>query len=231
MHIRIEVIARFVTPFSVGTGALGGTAADKPLLKDPQGLPYLPGSALKGLLRHEAEKLVRALRGDDAVCRPPNPAKMCPQGRPPKDPYCPVCRVFGSPWRPSSLTFSDLKPDEKQGRQVIQVVKDTGLRFGVGIGRYRGAAAEDLLYTIEVASATTAVPFIGTIEGDIPDDEGRWPLAVVLASLRTIGAVGGARSRGLGWVNLEAAGVEPIVPDVKEVLEEWLTSPSALQSP
>ena len=139
MHIRIELEAHFATPFSIGTGALGGTTADKPLLKDAEGVPYLPGSALKGIVRHEAEKIMRSLWKEEAVCRSPNPATMCPQNRPQEKRFCPICRIFGSPWLPSSLIFSDLKPGDRQDRQIM---KDTKLRFGVGISRNRKVAAE-----------------------------------------------------------------------------------------
>lgn len=230
MHILIELEAHFATPFSIGTGVLGGTVADKPLLKDAEGIPYLPGSTLKGIMRHEAEKIVRSLWKDEAVCRSPNPATMCPQNRPIEQRFCPICRVFGSPWLPSSLIFSDLKPGERLDRQVM---KDTKLRFGVGISRYRRVAAEDLLYTLEVAPAAQGVPFRGTIEGNIPDNEWKRLLALVLASLQTINAIGGAKSRGLGWVTFKTVKVEPTLSDkdIKEVLKEWLTSPSASPLP
>ena len=230
MHIRIELEAHFATPFSIGTGALGCTTADKPLLKDAEGVPYLPGSTLKGILRHEAEKIIRSLWSDEAVCRSPNPATMCPQNRPTEQPFCPICRVFGSPWLPSSLIFTDLKPGERLDRQVM---KDTRLRFGVGISRHRRVAADDLLYTLEVASAAEGVPLQGAIEGNLPDEEWKRLLALVLAALRAINAIGGARSRGLGWVTLEAVSIEPELSysDIKEVLKEWLTSPSTLPLP
>lgn len=227
MQVQINLKARFATPFSVGTGVLGGTTADKPLLKDAAGVPYLPGSALKGLLRHETEKIVRALWGDEAVCRSPNSATMCPQNRPQIQPFCPVCRIFGSPWRPSSLRFSDLKV-EMSNREVA---KKTDLRFGVSISRYRNATVEERLYTIEVASTAQALFFQGTIEGYLPNEEGLRLLALVLVALRAVEAAGGGKSRGLGSVKLEATTVEPVISDIKEVLEEWLTSPSMSQLP
>ena len=230
MHIRVELEAHFATPFSIGTGALGGTTADKPLLKDAEGVPYLPGSALKGIVRHEAEKIMRSLWKEEAVCRSPNPATMCPQNRPQEKRFCPICRIFGSPWLPSSLIFSDLKPGDRQDRQIM---KDTKLRFGVGISRNRKVAAEELLYTLEVAPVAEAVPLRGTIEGNISDKEWKRLLALVIVAVRAVEAIGGAKSRGLGWVVLKAVEIEPVLSDtdIKEVLKEWLTSPSASPLP
>lgn len=229
MRVQIDVTAHFATPFSVGTGVLGGTTADKPLLKDAAGVPYLPGSTLKGLLRHETEKIVRALWGDEAVCRSPNSATMCPQNRPQIQPFCPVCRIFGSPWRPSSLRFSDLKVVEMSNHQVA---KKTDLRFGVSISRYRNAAVEERLYTLEVASTAQALFFQGEIEGYLPnDEEGNRLLVLVLVALRAVEATGSGKSRGLGSVKLEATTVKPVISDIREVFEEWLTSPSMSQLP
>jgi CRISPR/Cas system CSM-associated protein Csm3 (group 7 of RAMP superfamily) len=120
-----------------------------------------------------------------------------------------------------------LKPTDEHG---CELSKGTELRFGVGISRYREVAAEELLYTFELAPAAEAVPFRGTIEGEIPNGEGVWSVALILAALRVLSAVGGAKSRGIGWVSLNAVSVEPEVPNVKEVLEKCPMSLSVLKS-
>ena len=104
MHVSIQVVAHFETPFHIGGGVTGESATIKPLLKDGQGRPYLPGSTLKGVLRHEAERIVRALAGQDAACRAPRAEVMCPHW-PRFGEFCPVCRTFGSPAFSSPFRF------------------------------------------------------------------------------------------------------------------------------
>ncbi len=192
MRIRLELQVEFDTPFNVGSGAMGGSVADKPLLRDFQGLPMIPASSLKGRLRHECERLAKAL--GEKCCHPPAADKMC-QGQWP-DEFCPVCRLFGSPWHISPLFFSDLKPSEpallKRGKRSPR----SGLRYGVALSRRRRVAEENLLYTVETFGPLT---LSGAIEGNA-SEEG---LALLLAGLDSLFALGGGRSGGLGWCRLE----------------------------
>lgn len=230
--VEIEVVVSFATPFNVGTGALAGSRADKPMIKDAWRVPYVPGSTLKGRLRHECERLVRTLTGDDlAVCRGPQPETMCPNlanvtGGPP----CPVCRIFGRPGRPGIFAFSDLallsdlhpQPDDRAALR-------TDSRFGVSLSRRRRVAKEDLLYTTEVWSrGPDTLIFEGTIEGQIAGSDDLWQVALLLAGLRSLLALGGGRSRGLGWLRPVTGltvrlDTQPQTVDVKEVLAAWLS--------
>jgi CRISPR-associated protein Csm3 len=218
MHVSIQVVAHFETPFHIGGGVTGESATIKPLLKDGQGRPYLPGSTLKGVLRHEAERIVRALAGRDVVCRAPRAEVMCPQW-PRFGEFCPVCRTFGSPALSSLFHFSDLRVKVDDA----EAVSSTTLRYGVGVSCYRGAAAENLLYTTEVVSAAPMVPFTGAIMGETPEAEGNGPLALLLAAIGALRMVGGGRSRGLGWLSLEST-APPLTPiQVREELRRWLS--------
>ena len=218
MHVSIQVTARFETPFHIGGGVTGESATIKPLLKDGLGRPYLPGSALKGVLRHEAERVVRALAGENAACRAPRAETMCPQ-RPRFGEFCPVCRTFGSPARPSPFHFGDLRADVADA----EAVASTALRYGVGVSRYRGAAAENLLYVTEIVSTAPMIPLSGIIEGDVPEEEGNGPLALLLVAINALQMLGGGRSRGLGWLNLEVT-APPLTPaQTREELRRWLS--------
>jgi CRISPR/Cas system CSM-associated protein Csm3 (group 7 of RAMP superfamily) len=227
MHVSIRVTARFETPFHIGGGVTGESATIKPLLKDGLGRPYLPGSTLKGVLRHEAERIVRALAGENAACRAPRAETMCPQWHSSvigcvdaqERTFCPVCCTFGSPASASPFHFSDLRADMTDA----EAVEPTTLRYGVGVSRYRGAAAENLLYTTEVVSAAPMIPFSGAIEGKVPGAEGNSPLALLLAAIGALRMVGGGRSRGLGWLRLEVTD-PPLTPaQVREELKRWLS--------
>lgn len=216
MQIRIPIVAHFETPFHIGGGVTAESAMLKPLLKDALGRPYVPGSALKGVLRHEAERITRALGNPAIICRAPHAETMCPQA-PRFNQFCPVCRTFGSPGLPSLFQFGDLTAKED-----TQAVTATALRHGVGVSRYRGAAAEALLYVTETAASAPFVPFSGEIQGDISESE-RGPLALLLAALAGLQMLGAGRSRGLGWVKIEVT-QPPLSPQqVKEEVQRWLT--------
>jgi hypothetical protein len=68
--------------------------------------------------------------------------------------------------------------------------------------------------------------FSGNITGDLLTDR---HLALFLLGIHALFAVGGAKSRGLGWIdNLPKARpytlVEPKEFSLREVIEEWLSS-------
>ncbi len=240
MRVEIKLRVIFKTPFCVGSGAMADSLAHKPMLKDAHRLPILPGSTLKGRLRHECERIVRSLTDDDnAVCHGPAPHGMCPL-----DPArlghqdrkaCPVCQVFGSPWLPSALRFSDLRWTlaEELADEPLPV---TDLRYGVSLRRARRVAEEDRLFTTETFAPTRETTYVGQVVGHFPDDDSEryWQVALVLAGLRAITSLGGGRSRGLGWCHIEAQAYDvldgdrfPIeTPMVREELERWLHSMS-----
>ncbi|MGG6269708.1 RAMP superfamily CRISPR-associated protein [Leptolyngbya sp. AN03gr2] len=101
------------TALCVGAGGSTGSLADKPIIRNAQNQLVIPASQLKGRLRHECEKLARALRW--AVCESPNPKTMCSRhinllGRFDHDEYqarvndshhCLICQIFGNPSLPS----------------------------------------------------------------------------------------------------------------------------------
>ncbi len=132
MHeLSLRVTAQFETPFHIGSGVVGEGAAMRSLLKDPQGRPYLPGSALKGVLRHEAERIVRTVMEDKlVVCRAPRAETMCPQW-PNFGKFCPVCRTFGAPALPSPFHFGDLQV--RLDSKDAEIMQKTALRYGVGV--------------------------------------------------------------------------------------------------
>lgn len=54
---RIIYSVAFHTYWHIGSGLSGGTGTNALILKDDDGLPYIPGRALKGLLREGAEAM------------------------------------------------------------------------------------------------------------------------------------------------------------------------------
>jgi len=195
--VTIELTLTFQTPLNVGSGAQRGTLADRAMIKDADGWPYVPASALKGRLRHAVEQVVAGL--GQRVCI--THQNMCPD----ESGYvCPVCRIFGAPWVPGRLRFARLAlsgPGE-----LVRLLEDrqsqahqpprTSHRYGVALSRRRGVAEENLLYTTELFEPGTPLEFSGALSGDLTVAQA----ALVIAGLRMMPALGRDKSGGLGWV-------------------------------
>lgn len=217
----IDLTAIIDTALCVGAGGSSGSLADKPILKTADGHLVIPASQIKGRLRHECEKLTRALGWP--TCVSPVAQTMCPQvglsnpafqiedyalnltfadSRPQH--HCLICQLFGNPALPARLQFSDLvcttPPDN-----IPEV-----LRPGVSINRRRRTAEDQKLYFLETSPANAALEFKGAIvlEPDTPS----YARALILAGLRHIHALGGGKSTGLGWLHWQSTAFDH--PDI-----------------
>lgn len=217
--IEIAVKLTFETPLNIGSGAQHGTFADRAMIKDMDGWPYVPASAFKGRLRHAVEQVAHAqgLSGCDThhhTCRGDDP--------------CPVCAIFGSPWVPGRLRFARLRLEgpagvvtgleelQRQGR-----VPRTQVRYGVALSRRRRVSEDRLLYTTELFEPGTQLEFGGMLRGEIT----RRDAALVVAGLRLLPAVGRGKTGGLGWVHTHAEvredGAELDDRVLKDALATW----------
>lgn len=179
----------------VGAGRAAGDTTDAPLLRDPQGFPWIPGSSLKGVLRSAAERFLRARRdgsacdvlSNDARClanvQNPSPADL--------ERLCWVCRLFGNPARAGRILVEDLRCDSRR----------TIVRDGVAIDRAELKHAQRFKYDYEVVPPGAA--FHGRIRVDDPQPG---DVGLILAMLdfldQGLTTIGGGASRGLGRVRL-----------------------------
>jgi len=207
----ISLTAVIDTALCVGAGGSSGSLADKPILKNAAGRLVIPASQLKGRLRHECEKLTRALQLP--TCESPVAQTMCPQraGLPNTfqrsdydissvnaigeiQHHCFICQIFGNPSLPSTVLVDDLVCTEAP-ENLPEV-----LRPGVTIDRRRRTAEEKKLYFLETSPANAKLSFEGTIllQSNAPPAK-----ALILAGLQHIHALGGSKSSGLGWLHWE----------------------------
>jgi len=203
----ISITAVIDSALSVGAGGSAGSLADKPIIRNAEKNLLIPASQVKGRLRHECEKIARALKWD--ICESPKPETMCPQrtglsGNFEREEYrvrgeqhCLICQIFGNPVLPSRLLFDDLICIENPDN-LPEVI-----RPGVTINRRRQTAEESKLYFLETSPANANLQFTGQIHllpnwsSDRPD----FAKALIYAGLRHINALGGSKSAGLGWLH------------------------------
>lgn len=211
----LSITALIDSALCVGAGGSTGSLADKPIVRAADGRLLIPGSQLKGRLRHECEKLARGLGW--SICESPVPETMCPQvglsnsafqlgdytvghrvfadGRPQH--HCLICQIFGNPALPSRIVVDDL---------LCSVAPDTlteVLRPGVTMNRRRRTAEDKKLYFLETSPVNVQLPFEGSIqfEADCPS----YAKVLILAALHHIHALGGSKSAGLGWLTWETS--------------------------
>lgn len=208
LHLKLHFILD--TAFHT-TGNRWRWGADKALAMAPDGTYVIPATTLKGALRDRAEVLLRTWGQD--VCTGPTPNTMCLE----PDRLCTVCQVFGNPRFPSPLRFQD-------ARFLPEVVAQ--IRSGVSISRQRRAALAGRLFFVETTSPGP-LEAIATCEGYFPDrTSALQAYALITLAARWTPAVGGGRSRGLGWieeVNVEATlNGEPVPQQQLETFwREW----------
>ena len=222
---RLSLTIKLLTPLSSGAAGAGAVMADKVVVRNGLGEYIVPGSQLRGTLRHACERLLRALGPTDALCHGPRPEQMCPQVdntaiRQIPDPYapdstircCAICAVFGSPYFPSPLQFHDMvctNPFRRSGNSPYS--SPTEARLGqetirpmVSMNRRRGVAEAKRLFFIETTPAQPQLTFsnpqavVGTLELVAQ-------AKLLLAGLRMLVSLGGGRSRGLGWMGIAEA--------------------------
>nr|RNJ64960.1 MAG: CRISPR-associated protein Csm3 [Leptolyngbya sp. IPPAS B-1204] len=223
----MTLVAVIDTALCIGAGGSSGSLADKPIIRNAEGKLVIPASQLKGRLRHECEKLTRALGWD--TCESPTAATMCPQraglpGNFQRNEYdigdrhpdgsarhhCLICQIFGNPSLPSSILFDDLICTENP--QHLPAV----LRPGVTINRRRHTAEEKKLYFLETSPANANLRFVGSIT--LQPNAPAFAKALLLAGLHHIHALGGSKSAGLGWLHWEFLDTQPS----KVSDEDWI---------
>lgn len=196
VEIEIEVICR--TPVNIGSGAQQGTLAQRGMLKDAQGWPYIPASTIKGRLRHAVEQIAQSQ--GLFVCH--THQDMC------RENFCLVCQLFGSPWQRGSIQFVDLvlagpaevvawKNGEDEARKGMR--PHTSHRFGVALNRQRRVAEDALLYRTELLWPGLPLTFKGTLQAPLALKQ----VAYLVAGLHYLPALGRSKSSGLGWVMVQ----------------------------
>ncbi|MEG4496218.1 RAMP superfamily CRISPR-associated protein [Microcoleus sp. F10-C6] len=208
------------TALCVGAGGSSGSLADKPIVRNAEGNLLIPGSQIKGRLRHECEKIARGLGWE--VCESPNAGKMVIRrdNAPEKfkrsdyevsgynDTYhCLMSQIFGDPVLPSRIIIDDLICTEEPDN-LPEVI-----RPGVTMNRRRRTAEEKKLYFLETSPPHVSLKFQGQIH--LLPNCPNYAKPLMLAGFKHIHALGGSKSAGLGWLSWEK------LPEFEVTEEDW----------
>jgi CRISPR-associated RAMP protein (TIGR02581 family) len=210
--INLELVNE--SPLSIGMGKALWGAVDNPVIKKMDGVPYIPGSTVKGVLRAEAERYARSVYGVNEVCDildptgPNGEEKRLQELREKYEP-CVICSVFGGPTIASHLTVYDAYPTSSYAIEV---------RRRVSINRLTGGQHPGRLFEVEQVDPKVQWDLRLEIENiDISKIEENGDKKVkeifnyLMRKILIEGiALGGKRSVGLGLVKANLRGVKRI---------------------
>ncbi|MEM2582516.1 MAG: RAMP superfamily CRISPR-associated protein [Candidatus Caldarchaeum sp.] len=205
VRLNFEIRFRFHSGFHT-TGDRAELWMDKAIALDwYEGKnPIIPATSIKGWLRENAERVLRALEHE--VCDASQPAMICGK--------CIVCEIFGHPRKKALLVFEDATLEESL----------TDNRTNVSLSRHRKTAYEERLFTTEVAwGQNFIVKGSGFFETKRKAKEA---VAILWVASKLGFALGASRSRGLGWLELESfnarcdgAAVE--IEKLAQIVNDW----------
>lgn len=193
--------------------------SEQPVIRTPDGQPFIPGSSFKGAFRSTVEKLAPNIAGiwscgltdegsDDGCIGPQgNAQKKFDKKRNPQwsddellknleGKLCHTCQLFGSPYAASKISFADLYLADEYAEGIIQI------RDGVSIDRDSERAVNKLLFEYEVVAPSLSFNLEILLEDPTDVDLGLTCLGLS-EFMSGFGYLGGKRSRGLGQTKLE----------------------------
>jgi len=227
-ELRISVGWHPARPVVVGAAATGDGEALTPmttLAGDPSApVPTIPGSAIRGVLRSAAERIARTLCDPAATWDADGPAgpDLVAASADLADRIPAIAGLFGTAERAGALTVADLVadvgPPPTHDPPADGAPHWSRQRTHVALDRWTGAAADELLFTVEETQAVRWPPLHVAVDLPqlglaLPDTEGwsstdRCRAAVVLLGLAvgllvegTVG-LGHSTTRGLGDVDV-----------------------------
>ena len=180
----------------VGSGFQSATA-DR-LVRRMSGAPFVPGSQIKGVLRHQCERLAQALEleaVDPHAGNQEREVQLVKHFTPLAKSGLVVDRLFGSRYQGECLFVTNATPEA--------MVSTVSLQTRTAMDRVTGTVMEQHLFTTELAEGDICLK--GSIRarhkpGILTQDGGGFPYeyALLLASLLSLNVLGGDKSAGLG---------------------------------
>ena len=180
----------------VGSGFQSATA-DR-LVRRMSGAPFVPGSQIKGVLRHQCERLAQALEleaVDPHAGNQEREVQLVKHFTPLAKSGLVVDRLFGSRYQGECLFVTNATPEA--------MVSTVSLQTRTAMDRVTGTVMEQHFFTTELAEGDICLK--GSIRARhkpsiLTQDGGGFPYeyALLLASLLSLNVLGGDKSAGLG---------------------------------
>ena len=214
-------------PVHIGSAAkesLDPGSVDNSVLKDARGIPVIPGSSVKGVVRSYFESV---LRGTGAECcdvldnreccteKKYKPEEKSIKGLKEKAEFayecsCDACRLFGGREFAGKIHIKDA---------YLIGTPSFEYRDGVGIDRETGAAKRGAKYDYEVVSKDSEFDFMMTAENLDEKQKKYFDFIIHILESGEL-SVGGKTSRGLGGFRVEIDEKKvTTAEDMKKLLE------------
>lgn len=193
IEIKLKIV--FHGRWHIGSG-LGSSVIDRLTIKDPKRYPYIPGSTLKGVIRHSCEKLAETL--GFPVADPHNKTEINAFCSSEKTPYI-VDRIFGSRFEGERLFFRNAVMLEK-----FYPISYFSVITRSRIDRVTGTAKEKALFTTEYLEEASFHTTITGIHPNLTADGDSIPIeySLLIAALSLCHAIGGDKSTGKGVLDI-----------------------------
>lgn len=239
--IEVRYTLTFDSGFHCGTGLRQGML-HRGVVRDADGLLYVPGSTMKGTLRDHATQLARFLGLEGRVPHIAASAQTAKRDDPGAlAEFAPtntsVFRIFGSRYRPGTLCFDDALlcqeqweffcPPDGHGKQTERfLAQQVEARTRVSMSRITGTAHRHMLFSSEYG--TPGMQFEGSISGwleglpVVSDASVSYSLLLLLAALASLTHVGGGKSAGLGKVRCGLTSLKINGQEMIDKMTNWL---------
>jgi CRISPR/Cas system CSM-associated protein Csm3 (group 7 of RAMP superfamily) len=140
------------------------------------------------------------------------------------EPYCLACRIFGSAWRESAVSFGNFYLINNDGSAEESFAE----RTSVSLNRRLNTAEAGRLLVMQTTAPGAALTFTGLVEGRLKREELAW----LLAAFRLVTHLGGSKARGLGRIALKVTELQRwdtstqppqwIMVEARSIMEEVL---------
>ena len=221
---RLDMSYRIVWQgrWHVGSG-YQSAVADRLLRRLPDGRPFVPGSQIKGVLRHQCERLALTLgleAADPHAVSEEHNQRLVRHFAPLAKSELVVDRLFGSRYQGECLFVANAVPVPSE------VASATSVQARTAIDRVTGTVMEQHLFTTELAQGNLRMQ--GEIRARHPagvltqeeDDGFPYEYALLVAALLSLDALGGDKSVGLGRCE--------VLVDVESLLLRWNGEPISM---
>ena len=213
------------TPIAIRAGNIAIGPIENPIVRS-NGVPYIPGSSLKGVLRSEAERYAKSV--GEKICDILNPKgengelKWKKEKEERNEAYepCIICKIFGGPTIFSRVRFFDCFPsDRKYSTSLIQ---------RVSISRITEAQSPGRLFEVEFIEPGISFDFKLEIENFTDKDQIEEKILKFILNQLIAGniSIGGMKSVGFGRIKLlkETLSVKKYTLDKGEIKEYNITN-------